>query len=128
MARLPIWLIVPLTIASCHDSLLPLGYFRPYFSAIMVGALICQPASPLHRLFESRPLAYVARISFALYVIHVFLLQGWFDEGDRLVRYLKRPLSIGLTFALAHLSTTRFEALFIRWSHRRTHPRADLAG
>lgn len=86
----------------------------------MVGVTISRPNMVIRPLLESRPFAYVARISYALYVIHMFALQGWFSEGGKLIKYLKRPISLAITFALAHLSTFAFERHFVRWSHRAT--------
>jgi len=122
LARIPWWLLLLMTVAACHHASSALAYLRPYLTAAMVGALLYQPHARIRTMLESRPLAYVARISFALYVIHIFALQGWFSEGGKLVKYAKRPLSIAITFALAHVSTTRFEAVFIRWSHNRPAP------
>jgi hypothetical protein len=38
------------------------------------------------------PLAYLAKLSYALYVIHGGLTSTWLGSGDTLVKYLKRPL------------------------------------
>jgi peptidoglycan/LPS O-acetylase OafA/YrhL len=53
---------------------------------------------------------YVANISYALYVIHPLTAYGWMNEGSVLIKYLlKRPISLVLTFTLAHLSTFYWE-------------------
>ncbi len=117
LGRLPIWLIAPIALASAHEAAGMLSYARPYLAAAMVGSTIYRSNAALQRILEARVLAYIARISFALYVIHVFAMAGWLGEGSKLVKYLKRPISIAMTFALAHLSTRYLEQPFIRWSH-----------
>lgn len=127
LGRVPIWLIAPLALASAHHMAGWLDYARPYLAAAMVGSTLYRPNPSLQRVLESPPLAYVARISFALYVIHAFTLQGWFGEGPKIIKYMKRPISIAITFALAHLSTMWWERPFIRWGHR-LFPRPTQSG
>ena len=71
-------------------------------------------------MLSSRALRYVAEISFGLYVVHGCLMASWLDHGDRLVKYMKRPLFLGLTWLLAHVSSRYYEARFIalgkRWA------------
>jgi hypothetical protein len=54
--------------------------------------------------------------------VHGCLTVTWLDSGDKLAKYLKRPLFLAVTWALAHLSTRHYEAFFIRlgkrWSAR----------
>ena len=48
----------------------------------------------LSTILESRPAAYIARISYALYIWHPLMVFGWMNTGSDLVRYLiKRPVS-----------------------------------
>jgi peptidoglycan/LPS O-acetylase OafA/YrhL len=54
-------------------------------------------------------MTYIAEISYALYIIHGVLSHTWLGAGDKLEKYLKRPLLFGLKFALAHVSTPYFE-------------------
>ncbi len=63
----------------------------------------------LTRLLDNRILIYVATVSFALYVIHPILTITWLGEGDKLVKYAKRPLLFAVLFLLAHLSTYYYE-------------------
>ena len=79
----------------------PLQYLRPYGAATLVGASLTGAPALLQRILVSRPMAYVAEISYALYVIHGVLSHTWLGTGDRIEKYLKRPLLFGLTFALA---------------------------
>ena len=117
-----LWLVL---LASAHPATGPLNYLRPYLAMGMVAAsLSIGPVGLVARALHSAPLAYLARISYALYVLHGGLRWTWLGTGDTtLVKYLKRPLLFAATFALAHLSTTRFEARFIdgarAWIQRR---------
>jgi len=82
---------------------------RPYAAATLVGASLTGAPAYLQRILESRPMAYVAEVSYALYVIHGVLSHTWLGSGDRIEKYLKRPLLFGATFAIAHLSTFYYE-------------------
>lgn len=117
----PIILIILLLISS-HPASGAMNYFRPYIAAILVGATLVRKPDNLRKLLESRALRYIAVISFALYVFHGLLVNTWLGSGDKLVKYMKRPLLIGVTFGIAHLSTFYFEQWFItlgrRWSAR----------
>lgn len=122
-ARSAVWLpataLVGLIIsANPHSE--ELGYLRPYFAAIAVGGSLSAFPAILNRLFTSRPARYIARISYALYVVHGVLgetaLGG--QGQSTIVRYLLRIPLISLTWLLAHLSTWYFEARFTRWVRR----------
>ena len=69
-------------------------------------------------LLGSRALRYIATVSFALYVVHHLLMFTWFGEGDKWIKYLKRPLLFALTFALAHVSTFYYEQRWIEYGKR----------
>jgi peptidoglycan/LPS O-acetylase OafA/YrhL len=123
----PTWLplvLLALTVASAHEATGALGYLRPYLAAGAVGASIVAAPAWMRALFASRPARYVAEISYAVYVFHGMLSATWLGSGDTLVRYAKRPLLFAVTFAAAHLSTTRFEQPMIdlgkRIERRRT--------
>ncbi|WP_217429716.1 hypothetical protein [Sphingomonas bacterium] len=103
---------------SAATSLPWLNYARPYLVAATVGVTILRRIPGLSPLLESRPAAYIARISYALYIIHPFMAHGWLGSGAGWTKYSKRPLTFALTFGLAHLSTFHFESRFIAWSHR----------
>jgi peptidoglycan/LPS O-acetylase OafA/YrhL len=115
LSRVPpiVWLL--LLFAACHPSGGPALYLRPYFAAAMVGATLFQPAGGFARALDNRALAYLALVSFALYVLHPLLADTWLGSGDRWERYAKRPLLLAALFALAHLSTTQFESRWIAW-------------
>ena len=117
--RVPLLFWAILFLISCHRSSGPLLYGRNYLAAALVGRSLLVPD---HRLawLESRPMRYLAEISFALYVIHVVAGYGWLNSGDKVTKYLKRPISLAIIFALAHLSTFYYERSWIalgkRWA------------
>jgi len=108
-ARLNVYWLVPLVLLSCHPALGAVGYLRPYTTSFMVFVSLVTAPSRLVRVAEHAATQWIATISYALYVVHGVLVNTWLGEGDTLVKYLKRPLLIGLTFLLAHLSTHRWE-------------------
>jgi len=120
LRALPFWPVLLLFLLSASVSLPWLNYPRPYLAATMVGITVLRPIRGLTPLLESAPMGYLARISYAVYVIHHFTLWGWLGSGHGLVKYAKRPISFAVTFALAHVSTHYFEKRFIDWAHRIT--------
>jgi len=119
-----------LAISSWHNSEW-LQYLRPYFAGLLlITALTIEP-SALRSVLASRAAAYVAKVSYALYVIHPLTAHGWMDSGSTFQRYaLKRPITFALTFLLAHLSTFYYEAKWIELSKkfRRRRPSGMLRG
>jgi peptidoglycan/LPS O-acetylase OafA/YrhL len=96
-----------------------LQYFRPYTTALLLIVSLRYGATRPETILASRPLRYIATISYALYVIHPATVHGWMNEGGTLTRYLlKRPMSFALTFILAHLSTFYWES---RWQTAAKH-------
>ncbi|CAM5783710.1 acyltransferase family protein [Rhizobacter fulvus] len=107
----PITLVLAaLLLASAHPLGGSISYLRPYLAATLVGTTLFNPNTVLGRALLCAPLAYLAKLSYALYVIHGGLTSTWLASGDTLVKYLKRPLMLAVTFGLAHLSTTQLEA------------------
>jgi peptidoglycan/LPS O-acetylase OafA/YrhL len=99
-------------------------YFRPYTAALLLLACLSYGAINPQTLLGSRPLRYIATISYALYVIHPATAHGWMSEGGAEVKYLlKRPISLALTFILAHVSTfyweNRWQSAAKRWLQKR---------
>ena len=85
-------------------------YLRPYATGLMLGIVLCHKDTLLANVLTSRPMRYIATISYALYVIHPLTIHGWFSQGPKLEMYLfKRPISFLMTFAAAHLSTFYWE-------------------
>jgi peptidoglycan/LPS O-acetylase OafA/YrhL len=122
LAQITHWLprlfipIVILWLASGHKDFPAMGYLRPYMTAALMGAVLLMQKGWLHRMLSLKTLAYIAAISFALYVWHSPFRVGWWDAGTDVERYLfKRPLAFAITFAIAHVSTFYVETPINRW-------------
>lgn len=120
LGRANVYWLMPLVLLSCHPALGPLGYLRPYLVASMVFVSLIKPPTLLKRVAEHRVTIWIAKISYALYVIHGVLSHTWLGDGSMIVKYLKRPLLFAATFLLAHLSTFYFEQPWIRLAKRIT--------
>lgn len=120
LERVNPWLIAGLLLMACHPTGGPLNYLRPYLASALVGTTIFQVDGRMARWLQAAVLAYVAEISYALYVIHPLTYYGWLGSGSALIKYSKRPLSFALTFGLAHLSTRYYESRWIAWGKRLT--------
>ena len=121
VARLPAitpFVVAPLLLLSSDERFGPLNYARPYIAALLIGSTILRRDDMLQRLLCGRTLAYLAKISYALYVIHPVTKAGWLGEGDVAVRYTKRIGSFFLSFLFAHLSTNYYEKYWIGLGHR----------
>lgn len=114
------WIIGGLLLVACHPLCEPMNYLRPYLAAGLVGTTIFQLDGRLTRWLQTAILAYIAEISYALYVIHPLTYYGWLGSGGNLTKYGKRPLSFALSFGLAHLSTRYYENRWIAWGKRHT--------
>ena len=90
------------------------GYLRSYTGALTLLAMLNYGAANPETFLASRPMVYLASISYGLYVIHPATISGFMTEGSLATKYLlKRPISFALTFLLAHLSTFYWER---RWN------------
>ena len=118
LKRYPLWLAVLVFLACSHPASGFLQYLRPYAAAAMVGTSLVWAPLLVQRALQSAPMSYIAGISYALYVIHAILLGTWLGSGATVEKYLKRPLLIAATFALAHLSTSYLEIPIIRLVRR----------
>jgi peptidoglycan/LPS O-acetylase OafA/YrhL len=112
------WLLPPLLYAACvlPDGGNPLNYLRSYLAAMWVGSLLCQPGAGPSRWLSHARWAWMAAVSYAVYILHAPLAATWLGSGDLLEKYAKRPLLLAVVFALAHLSTFYFERRFTRWA------------
>jgi peptidoglycan/LPS O-acetylase OafA/YrhL len=110
------WIAAVIALAVCYWANTPLAYLRPYAVALMVGSTLAGAPAILATLLQSRAAAYIAGVSYALYVFHALLASTWLGSGEDVEKYLKRPLLFAATFALAHLSTYYFEKHFIDWA------------
>jgi peptidoglycan/LPS O-acetylase OafA/YrhL len=131
----PIYLF-PLLIISAHPDGGFINYLRPYIALLLIGSTLFagqalanqtaeNKATSFHTTWYSkwlngRFLFYLASISYALYVIHGGLMDTWLGEGEKLEKYLKRPLLLAVTFALAHISTFYFEKHWINLAKKLT--------
>lgn len=112
------WLFAGLFLLSTHDGARFVDYGRPYFAAALVGASLVRPAFPLASVLRGRVLAYIAEISYALYIVHPMLAATWLGSGSTAVKYLKRPLLIVAIAGVAHLSTFYYEHRWIAFGKR----------
>ena len=127
LKKLPVWPFAVALLACSHPASGPLQYLRPYAASFLVGATLSDCPERLRRLLVSKPMAYVAEISYALYVIHGMLSATWLGAGDKTTKYLKRPLLFAATFGLAHCSTRYFEQPITRRVRRLTAKRRENA-
>jgi peptidoglycan/LPS O-acetylase OafA/YrhL len=111
-------LLIPLLFASSHESLVWLNYARPYVTSALILSTMLEAGGRLETALSQPILKYLARTSYALYVIHPLTYAGWLGDGDVVVRYSKRVISFFLTFFFAHISTFRYEAYWNSLGHR----------
>lgn len=117
----PFFAILILWGLSCHSASQALNYCRPYLAAALIAHSILGKRLGF---LESKALKYLASISFALYIIHGPLRWGPFASTDSIELYfVKRPLTILLTFILAHISTNYYESKFIAYGRYLTKKR-----
>lgn len=112
-------LILGLLIAS-HSAMPLANYLRPYLATMLVGSTLVQEKTKLSCFLSKPSLAYIAIISYALYVVHPLTTYGWLGSGDGVVKYTKRIISFILTFGLAHISTFYYEKRWIAWGKKWT--------
>lgn len=111
-------LLLPLLVATCLPDAGFLNYLRPYVAAALIGVTLFNPQSRLVPLLSTRLLGYIASISYALYVIHMFLMTTWLGSGVGWEKYSKRPLLLLTLFIAAHLSTFYYEKRWIALGRR----------
>lgn len=114
LRRVPLWAALLILFACSHPAAHPLLYLRPYAGALVLSSTIWALGAVSQRLLVNRPAAYIAEVSYALYVIHGMLVVTWLGTGSTTAKYLKRPLLFAATFALAHLSKIYLEGPITR--------------
>ena len=125
IAKLPVLIMFGFLLISTHPNSGLFNYLRPYIAMLMIGSTLFASHYQTENkwytpLLSSRILFYLASISYALYVIHGILSNTWLGEGERLEKYLKRPLLLAITFVLAHLSTFYYEKYWINLGKKLT--------
>jgi len=121
MSALPslFWPLLVLWVLSCMPFTGPWGYARSYMSALLIGSVLGMDNTWQNKILSTKILAYIATISFALYVWHSPFRHGWFDAGTNMERYLfKRPLGLACVVALAHVSTFYYEKPILNAARR----------
>lgn len=117
----PIYLL-PILVVSAHPDGGILNYFRPYIALLLIGSTLFTTKTTWYsNWLNGRILFYIASISYALYVIHGGLVETWLGQGEKLEKYLKRPLLLAATFTLAHISTFYFEKHCINLAKKLTN-------
>ena len=106
--------VAAVALATCYFMDTPFAYFRPYAVALLVGSTLSTVPRLLGVPMLSRAAAYIAAISYALYVVHGLLNATWLGSGDVLVKYLKRPLLLAATFGVAHNLDLLFRSTLYR--------------
>lgn len=108
-----------LWLASSHSLSGALNYFRPILASTLVGLLLLGPYHFIQSRLSSKPLRYIASISYALYLYHPLMASGWLATGTSTERYLiKRPITFVLTWVAAHLSTYYWEAPWNKYARK----------
>ena len=121
----PVYLF-PLLMISAHPNGGLMNYARPYIALLMVGSTLfvnlefSNDDNWYQQCLKSRFLFYIASISYALYVIHGGLMHSWLGDGDKLEKYLKRPLLLAVTFGLAHVSSFYYEKYWMNLGKKLT--------
>lgn len=110
----PLYMMLGLIVASLAPPSPVLFVLRPYIAALFIGSLLFNTQAHTTRLMAHSGWSWLSRHSYALYIIHPFLLMTWLSSGDKLVMYMKRPLLFLTLFALAYLSTRYYEQFFIK--------------
>jgi len=115
-----VFLLAPLLFASAdlRTGLLP--FFRPYISALMIGASLYNAPLWLRQICQWRVVTYIAQTSYALYVFHGIFVSTWLGSGDTLIKYIKRPFLFAATLICAHFSTFRYERYWNKLAKRMT--------
>jgi peptidoglycan/LPS O-acetylase OafA/YrhL len=118
IGQIPQGMALILLFLSCLVQAEWLNYLRPYLAAALIGATIVNSRTAMTRLLDGRVLAYLAAISYALYVWHPLLAASWLGSGAIFEKYAKRPLLFAALLVLAHLSTYSYERRWIEFGRK----------
>lgn len=113
-----LYVILTIFILSCSFYFSVLNYIRPYLALILVGITLFAEKEKYkieNSILSNKYLSYIATISYALYILHPLLAHTWLGEGDKIIKYLKRPLLFLILFLLAHISTFYYEKYWINF-------------
>ena len=118
ISRVPFAVWCVLLVLTCHPwTGSVLHSLRGLVASSLVGHALFAERPERFKVLASRPLRYIAEVSYALYVIHPLSMYGWLGEGATpAIKYAKRLISFAITFGLAHLSTFYYEHRFIEWA------------
>jgi peptidoglycan/LPS O-acetylase OafA/YrhL len=124
-----------------HDGLSPLhglrfqiGFVALYLPILWIVATVFHPGSVTTRLLETRPLRFIGRISYSLYLWHVLVNYLWhlllFNYGGPMSHVhahwlhslLERPARVATSFLLATASYYWLEKPLIRLGHKLAPP------
>jgi peptidoglycan/LPS O-acetylase OafA/YrhL len=120
LSRIPWWIFALLLGLASHEAFPVFNYARPYLAAALVGRTLLMKENSLTAFLQHRVLAYVASISFALYVFHPLIFHTWIGAGEGLEKYIKRPIGYALLWGVSHVSTKYFESFWIDLGKRTT--------
>jgi peptidoglycan/LPS O-acetylase OafA/YrhL len=113
------WMALAAWCVASHPASGWLQFLRPYVTGWLLIVTLNLPVCTLRAALSAKGPRYIAVISYALYVIHPLTAHGWWSAGTLMEKYLiKRPLSIVITFALAHVSTLHWERFWTRAAQR----------
>ena len=127
------WLVLlsgSVVLTVMHDrGLVPMPSMHPVWtylaSAMILGLILAATLGSGHSVLATRPLVYLGRISYGLYVFHVPVLAGWPQHGWELPWFARLPVTFGLTVAIAALSYRFLEQPFLRLKERFTYVRSS---
>jgi peptidoglycan/LPS O-acetylase OafA/YrhL len=116
LGRIPLWASALALFACSYPPFGAMLYLRPYAGALVLTSAIYALDDVAERLLVNRPMAYIAEVSYALYIFHGMLTSTWLGSGVAWEKYVKRPVLFGVTFGLAHISTFYFEKPVTKWA------------
>lgn len=108
-----LWLLV--WAASCYPQFeSPMLYLRPYTTALLVYSIILTENKLVLSFLVNGIFSYIAKVSYALYIIHGAARAGILSGGTKMDLYLiKRPITLLITIVGAHISTFYYEQFWM---------------